>query len=502
MSERVLRKGQTSSSPGDEGKNESWRDREAAFALTCLSDSSSPPNDSEMSAAARNLSNENGTGKRSRQESGPTNEVTSDGFPIPQKVASSFVLDQISKRSSIDNGNHLRHAAPARAGFAKTFPEKLHDMLQRTENNDAISWLPHGNAFTIKNKRKLGAEVLPRHGFKKCKFGSFTRRLYLWGFRKITSGDDVGAFRHDLFQKGGRMACLHMRCRKPLRSTIEEGGSSEDAKPAASVSIASGPDANAGRASGSPLQEGERRATPVTFSEHEDDEEDDLDDENDEDYYESAELQAEVARDGSSRGLGLSAMQNGSNPSSQAGSRTADAVSGQIEALQPHTIIHNQLRQQQQQQQQSANGNAQSIHVDQIDLSNLSLQSLLGVTDSPIMHLYQAAAENNIDRDALTEILLYHHQKKLFLRTALLSDMVRSLASRKAAIRHNQKSQQQQVDQRQQSQQHKQKEEDRPSDPPARPQLRQEPPTRQQSGSSSTKRRGQERRSSRSASNK
>lgn len=499
MSEGGVRKGPTSSNLEDDGKKESWRDREAAFALTCLSDSSSPANDADKTSVIKSLSNGNGKGKRSRQESSSTNELTCDGFAIPQKVLSRCSTDNSCTKNSTENHVNGEHhqAAPVKAGFAKTFPEKLHDMLEREENNDAIRWLSHGKAFAILNRRKLGAEVLPRHGFKKCKFGSFTRRLYLWGFRKITTGDDVGAFRHDLFQEGDRMACLHMKCRKPLRSMPEEGGSSEDIKPAASSALTPEAAMSARQASGSLSQEEGNRSTPVTFSENEDDDEDDLDDENDEDYYDRAEAAPQV---GFSHPAASSTAQNGSvlDPQPpQAAVGSAESLSGQIAALQPHDIISQQLRQQQQ-QQQSANGNAHSIHVDHIDLSNLSLQSLLGVTDSPIMHLYQAAAESNIDRDALTEILLYHHQKKLFLRTALLSDMVRSLASRKAAIRHNQQNQQQ-LDNRQQSQQNQQE------DPQARQQQQQqEPQTRQQGGNTPNKRRSksQERKSTRSASNK
>ena len=64
---------------------------------------------------------------------------------------------------------------------------------------------------------------------------------------------------------------------------------------------------------------------------------------------------------------------------------------------------------------------------------NINLQEILGPTESPIIAIYNSAAQRNIDidKDALTEILLKYHHKKLSLRMSLLSDMVHVLSERK-----------------------------------------------------------------------
>lgn len=64
---------------------------------------------------------------------------------------------------------------------------------------------------------------------------------------------------------------------------------------------------------------------------------------------------------------------------------------------------------------------------------NINLEEILGPTESPIIALYNSATQRNIDidKDALTEILLKYHHKKLSLRMSLLSDMVHVLSERK-----------------------------------------------------------------------
>ena len=49
-------------------------------------------------------------------------------------------------------------------------------MLNEPENNKAITWLPHGKAFSIYKKKSFAEKVLPRY-FKTCKYTSFTRKV-------------------------------------------------------------------------------------------------------------------------------------------------------------------------------------------------------------------------------------------------------------------------------------------------------------------------------------
>ena len=66
-----------------------------------------------------------------------------------------------------------------------TFPYKLFSMLESCSSNDkpAITWLPHGRAFTIIDKDKFMAEIAPLY-FSQTQFRSFLRQLGLWGFTR------------------------------------------------------------------------------------------------------------------------------------------------------------------------------------------------------------------------------------------------------------------------------------------------------------------------------
>ena len=97
------------------------------------------------------------------------------------------------------------------------FPEILHGVLSCTDEEvtDAITWLPHGQAFSIKNPQNFEKKVLPRF-FGKGKYSSFIRKLNRWGFRQVVakSGPDSGAFRHELFLRDQPGLAWDMSCQK------------------------------------------------------------------------------------------------------------------------------------------------------------------------------------------------------------------------------------------------------------------------------------------------
>eukprot|EP00557_Chaetoceros_sp_GSL56_P007679 CAMPEP_0176503676 /NCGR_PEP_ID=MMETSP0200_2-20121128/15500_1 /TAXON_ID=947934 /ORGANISM="Chaetoceros sp., Strain GSL56" /LENGTH=580 /DNA_ID=CAMNT_0017903003 /DNA_START=68 /DNA_END=1810 /DNA_ORIENTATION=- len=96
-------------------------------------------------------------------------------------------------------------------GVVKPFPEKLIEVLDRTDMESIITWMPHGRAFVVLQPQQLRDIVLPRF-FKQTKFMSFTRQLNLWGFKRITKGVDSGAYYHELFLRGRpRLAILMKR---------------------------------------------------------------------------------------------------------------------------------------------------------------------------------------------------------------------------------------------------------------------------------------------------
>lgn len=92
------------------------------------------------------------------------------------------------------------------------FPAKLYEMLEYVQRMDlckAVTWLPHGRAFLVGDKEVFMAELVPRF-FKSTKIRSFYRQLHLWGFNRITSGRDIGAWWHESFVCGRPQDLKHM----------------------------------------------------------------------------------------------------------------------------------------------------------------------------------------------------------------------------------------------------------------------------------------------------
>lgn len=86
---------------------------------------------------------------------------------------------------------------------AVSFPAKLFNMLKEAEahgHDDVISFLPHGKAFMIHKPEEFAQEIMPKY-FKTGRLSSFHRQLNLYGFKRNTFGQDVGAFHHEYFQR-------------------------------------------------------------------------------------------------------------------------------------------------------------------------------------------------------------------------------------------------------------------------------------------------------------
>jgi hypothetical protein len=89
--------------------------------------------------------------------------------------------------------------------------EDLRKMLEdaEAENNTVVTWLKHGRAFVISNKQVFTESVLPRY-FKAKKYTYFSDILRIWGFVRLKSAEDKGAYFHRLFVKGKPELTRHL----------------------------------------------------------------------------------------------------------------------------------------------------------------------------------------------------------------------------------------------------------------------------------------------------
>ncbi|KAK1734036.1 heat shock factor family protein, partial [Skeletonema marinoi] len=79
------------------------------------------------------------------------------------------------------------------------FPARLYAMLAEEKYSHIISWMPHGRAFKVHNKKLLLEEALPKYTGQ-SKISSFTRQLSGWGFKRLHQmGLDFGCYYHECF---------------------------------------------------------------------------------------------------------------------------------------------------------------------------------------------------------------------------------------------------------------------------------------------------------------
>eukprot|EP00584_Thalassiosira_punctigera_P005023 CAMPEP_0172534668 /NCGR_PEP_ID=MMETSP1067-20121228/6946_1 /TAXON_ID=265564 ORGANISM="Thalassiosira punctigera, Strain Tpunct2005C2" /NCGR_SAMPLE_ID=MMETSP1067 /ASSEMBLY_ACC=CAM_ASM_000444 /LENGTH=390 /DNA_ID=CAMNT_0013319483 /DNA_START=262 /DNA_END=1434 /DNA_ORIENTATION=+ len=101
-----------------------------------------------------------------------------------------------------------------------TFPQQLMDVIEgeskeggaMVNGERVLEWLPSGDSFIIRDKAAFEKRVLPRYFNAKCKFMSFVRKLYRWGFRQVEkSSPGIMTFTHPNFHRGDKQRCMKMR---------------------------------------------------------------------------------------------------------------------------------------------------------------------------------------------------------------------------------------------------------------------------------------------------
>jgi hypothetical protein len=96
---------------------------------------------------------------------------------------------------------------------SKIFPQRLMEVLDDDANSDAITWLPHGRAFLIRDRLAFEEKVMPRFFPRKAKYSSFTRKLNRWNFVRVSSGPEIGSWYHEFFLRAKPHLAAQMFCK-------------------------------------------------------------------------------------------------------------------------------------------------------------------------------------------------------------------------------------------------------------------------------------------------
>lgn len=83
-----------------------------------------------------------------------------------------------------------------------SFPQKLFNLIE-SEDPNIIGWCERGLSFRVIDIDRFAEEIVPKY-FRHSKMTSFQRQLNLYGFRRVTKGDDAGSYFHPKFQRGRR----------------------------------------------------------------------------------------------------------------------------------------------------------------------------------------------------------------------------------------------------------------------------------------------------------
>lgn len=98
------------------------------------------------------------------------------------EVAKADAASRSKCRSRSKSSASAAHAA----NKENQFPAKLYEMLEAVDTlglSHAVSWLPHGRSFQVKDPTQFMHLVVPQF-FKATKYRSFQRQLNLWDFRR------------------------------------------------------------------------------------------------------------------------------------------------------------------------------------------------------------------------------------------------------------------------------------------------------------------------------
>jgi hypothetical protein len=135
--------------------------------------------------------------------------ISAGSYPSPETAAKVLKVLGTTLRSKADRfvdvsrlPRQTADPSEKRRGASVFFPEILYRLLEDADRDGTsiiVGWLPHGRGFRVHNKKRFEQEVLPKYFLGQTKWSSFSRQLNLYGYLRITSGPDYGAYYHELF---------------------------------------------------------------------------------------------------------------------------------------------------------------------------------------------------------------------------------------------------------------------------------------------------------------
>jgi len=129
-----------------------------------------------------------------------------DGIPPGEQDTPSSQYTDFSSAPDINIPRKIRD------GVKVPFPVKLFHHLEHIDLYDPelakiISWQPHGRCFLTRDVKRMEDQHIFARFFRQKNYASFRRQLNLWGFKRIITGPDYGAYYHELFLRGKPNLC-------------------------------------------------------------------------------------------------------------------------------------------------------------------------------------------------------------------------------------------------------------------------------------------------------
>ena len=93
------------------------------------------------------------------------------------------------------------NASRFQRGNPVNFPMKLMILLNEDPDPSAITWLPDGRSFIVKNQEKFTKDICPKY-FSSTRYVTFQRMLKVWGFKRCTTKREFRGYHSPFFIKG------------------------------------------------------------------------------------------------------------------------------------------------------------------------------------------------------------------------------------------------------------------------------------------------------------